>query len=414
MRCVLFAAIFALGVPFICSCVLEETDGDDSEDNPSSDDDGASDDDDTAVDDDASDDDVSDDDETDDDTDDDADDDTGPHDYVGAVVGYISENPHYTPIIWRDDHGTWTQESLPASTDDIWLRDVYMIDAQTGWAGGMARPAVGDDRPVLYQRTATGWAEVALDPPDGCIDISDLDFLSADYGWAICGYGLTTQGYEYDGTGWTAVDIPGSFPFTAAAFDLVEPDHVYVAGVMADMGGLAEFYEWKNGTFVNGMSGSWFDWYDGVAVEDGDGWLASGRWRASFYPAELFHLVDGEWEPVGDLQGYYGSVSKFARTPSGIWFAAAYGAGPAIFRYVDGDWELMPGRAARGMGAGFFAMDVKADDFAAAAGASYYVGISEGPGLVMTYRGSMWRDVPEPSAVMNAVYEGVSYVHDPR
>ncbi|MCL4233089.1 MAG: hypothetical protein KJ042_01060, partial [Deltaproteobacteria bacterium] len=285
---------------------------------------------------------------------------------------------------------------------------------ENGWAGGMARPAVGDDRPIIFRRTAQGWTEVLLDPPDGCVDISDLDFLFADYGWAICGYGLSTQGYRYDGQNWTAVDIPGAFPFTAAAFDLVEPDHVYVAGLMADMGGLAEFYEWKDGTFVDGMSGSWFDWYDGIAVEDGEGWFARGQWRAEFYPAEVFRLADGEWETAGDLGGYYGSVSKFARSPSGTWYAAAYGAGPAIFRFVDGTWELMPGESSRGLGAGFFAMDVKADNFAVAAGASYFAGYSEGPGLVMSYRGSLWRYAPEPSAVMNAVYEGVSYVYEPR
>lgn len=97
-----------------------------------------------------------------------------------------------------------------------------------------------------------------------------------------------------------------------------------------------------------------------------------------------------------------------------VLFAAAYGKAPAVIRYVDGAWEQMPGEASRGMGAGFFAMDVKADDFAVAAGTWNIDGYSEGPGLVMTWRGSMWRYAREPSAVMNAVYEGVSYVHEPK
>ncbi len=67
-----------------------------------------------------------------------------------------------------------------------------------------------------------------------------------------------------------------------------------------------------------------------------------------------------------------------------VLFAAAYGKAPAVIRYVDGAWEQMPGEASRGMGAGFFAMDVKADDFAVAAGTWNIDGYSEGPGLVMT------------------------------
>lgn len=131
-------------------------------------------------------------------------------------------------VLHTSDGGlTWQHQQTPSFA---WLRAIYFLDDQLGWAGGR------EEEPGILgviARTTDGgqnWTRQQLPHRYRRADIYDIEFLNRDIGWASSGTSLMFKTID-GGNTWEALSL-GSFGIYGHTYDLFVIDSLnfWVAG----------------------------------------------------------------------------------------------------------------------------------------------------------------------------------------
>lgn len=225
----------------------------------------------------------------------------------GFVVGGSETGDGNVPYVLHFKDGTWTDETegtsghllavAPLSPTDVWAaggggiarhfdgtswtsltvpggctHSIFFVASDIGWMGpaeagqsGMRHYTGGD---------LDDWQTVSLPGHKG---INDLEFLTADDGWAV---GLAGLAFHWDGTAWTAVPTPTTKSLTGIT--MVSPTLGYAVGTSGTI------LKW-DGTAFAAMTSGLTSKLSAVAMHsDTEGFIVGAN-------GVIMRLVDGEW-----------------------------------------------------------------------------------------------------------------------
>jgi hypothetical protein len=129
---------------------------------------------------------------------------------VWAVGGIqIVDNPtKFTPLFLHYDGIAWTEDPELAEVEGE-LTDIDLLSADDGWAIG-----TNHDLPFIVRRTATGWQPVPTPAFQGAVSLESVYATSPNDAWAV-GFQQRANRQaalllHWDGSTWSEVAIPDS------------------------------------------------------------------------------------------------------------------------------------------------------------------------------------------------------------
>lgn len=395
-------------------------DDDDDDDNTAGDDDSADDDDDFSDDDDdAIDDD--DDDATDDDDDDDDYVYASPHTKEGWAVGCGVAGSDLVGVIWHDQQGVWTEEVLPYIPNPFCLMAVHAVDSNNVWAVGPLEGAVHDE-PLILHRDASGWhIETIVNPPLNDAGFGDIYMLDADSGWAV-GYADAADGYciaKYETGVWT-------FPFTTPipepiAFESVDslgPAENYFAGMVTTVNGMGKLLSYDGANLTVWRTGTWNDAYSDVEfLNTNDGCFFYTIFNSGLPISSSVECYDGAGWNNTQIAYVHSNLYGLTTSPDGTFYLAGYkpsyfpaGTQPILMARTPSGWSDLPIGTGLDRNSAIYDIDFPADDLGFVVGQRFNQPYSFPYTLVLQYDGTDWKMALDGSNVWNTVFAGVSYL----
>jgi hypothetical protein len=129
-------------------------------------------------------------------------------DDVWAVGGIknLANPSNLSPLFLHYDGRIWTEKPAPDGVDGE-ISDVDLLTADEGWAVGTQR-----DRPLILRRTAAGWAPVPVPVFEVAVSLESVYATSSNDAWAVGsqkhGTGRAALMLHWDGISWSEIALP--------------------------------------------------------------------------------------------------------------------------------------------------------------------------------------------------------------
>jgi hypothetical protein len=256
----------------------------------------------------------------------------------------IEVDNRYYAVVLRYSGGSWARVSAPELVDYEELSHLNMVSADDGWA--LAKPHAGQS--VILHFTGGKWEESykpdARETPNTLIrTLADLQMVAADEGWAVMSDGTLLR---YSGGRWDKAPVPAPAPLVG--------------------GGVTALH----------------------MLSESDGWLAAG--------SRLMRLQSGTWVEASHPEAVTGIGAVQMLDASNGWAVGVGGAGDAILSYNGSEWSIeseFGGRTLTGLymlspDEGWAAGYVSDGDAA-------YSGSEQG--VLFRYTGGQWQETGAPA-----------------
>lgn len=334
---------------------------------------------------------------------------------VGGQTWYAENDPNPgTMVLYHYKNGQWTPTYIPFN-DPNWpdsaypvLRSVSMVSADDGWAVGATTNGSIEGFFLHYDGTTWHIVKPIISPSEerdlapnnvgkvpAFTDISQVQMLAADDGWAVSGDSSQHGGwaiYHYNGTSWRSVPVadpschqvpPANIPAVSATPDF---DCAFTGIAMSSLdegwavGRSGQSYSFRDtkgktitadtttGVVFHYVGGQWHLQasfphviFNAVTmVSPDEGWAVGVEYTPgdpnNIETPFLVHYSDGKWQhvtsPLDTLPGAKSYIGTFSSVSAdSVWLAEslfdtqdkmAHGHTTTLLHYNGKRWEIMP------------------------------------------------------------------------